>query len=249
MIRIHQLAICAILTGAAFVFAGRPAPMMLKLTASVAQLEAAIARNVTALETLLAEEKNFSDNLTRDKISAKAASIAGLAQAILDHPDAESAKSLGNYVRESAKRLADSDSYANAKLRLGEVKLALSGKPLGYDALAEDDWYNVMTMEHMMEEMNQIQNDLRRTIRRSSDPEADSLDAVAAAVLAMACTENLDYTADEKDEAAWKEMSTQLVNEYRLLGEAMRKKETKTAQTHHANAAKLCTACHDKFRE
>jgi hypothetical protein len=244
-----RFVLLSVIASAALAIAAGPSRETLQQTASVAQLEAAIARNVKALDALLADETKFADNLTRDKISAKAASTAGLAQAVLDHPDAKTAKSLGDYVRESAKRLAESDSHAAAKRHLGEVKLAAEGKPLGYDSMTEDDWYNVMTMEHMMEEMNQLQNDLRRTIRRLNDPEAESLDALAAAVLSLACKENLDYVGGDEDEAAWKNMSQQLYDEYRLMSVAMRKKDSDAARAHHANAARLCTECHDKFRD
>ena len=58
----------------------------------------------------------------------------------------------------------------------------------------------------MMEEVNYLYQGLKRTVRRSRDPEADALDAVTIAILAYPTHANEDYAFDDADMAAWKNL-------------------------------------------
>ena len=228
---------------------GSPKPEAIKKVVSAKKVEAAIARHLRTLGEYLSAEKNFDDNLTRDKIKAKAGAIAVLAQAGLDHPDSNQEKMSAAYVREAAQKIAEAEDYDAAKTAFEEVKAAVGGKPLMNEVSRKEDWYELVSMENLMEELNYLQGDLKRTVRRSRDPEGDALDATTAALLSLTLQANLDYAFDEEEEQEWTKYAQQMQAEYQAIAEAILAKDTDAAREHHKLAAESCTACHDKFRE
>jgi hypothetical protein len=217
----------------------------LATVAGVSELERAASRQADQLERLLADEAKFTDNLTKDKISQSAAAIACLAQAIQDHPEGEGTKVSPADLREAAQGILAGETHADAKQGLAAVRSALAGEKNG--ATQREPWGELVSMEPLMEGFNEINNTLRRTVRRSDNPEDDALDATTGAVLSLAMKADLSYV-EESQVADWQMLSDQLFGEYQAIADAMKRKDTDAAREHHKQIAKVCTACHDKYR-
>lgn len=218
----------------------------IEATATIAELEAAARRQTAVLDELLADEAKYADNLTRDKIAQCAAALVCLGQALQDHPDAKSAKVSAVDLREAGRGIIDGESHADAKSGLAAVREALAGQRSG--ATERTAWNELVPMDPMMEAFNEVNNKLRRSVRRSDDPEADALDATVGAILSLAMKADTSYVAEE-DVPEWTKMSDQLIAEYRGIAKALKTGNGDAAREHHKAVTALCTACHDKFRD
>lgn len=242
---------CLLLVPALFVLtgAGTEPKMEFKNTTNAERLEAAIVRHTETLAEYLSEEKKFSDNLTHDKIVSRASSIAILANGLLQLKATSDSISPG-IVRGAAQKIAGAENYADAANGLKTLQSGLgagagsSGK--GAEALG---WDEAADFTAMMEDVTELIGTLRRTHRRSRDPEADSLDAMTAAVLAYATKAELSYAFDEADEAKWIEYSKQMHDDFFALDAAMRAKDTGKTREIYDRINDSCNACHKDFRD
>ena len=104
-------------------------------------------------------------------------------------------------------------------------------------------------MTNLMEETTYLYQGLKRTVRRSRDPEGDALDAVTVALLAYPLHANEDFAFDDADIASWKTYAGQMHDDFMGIAKAIREKDTDTARDLYSNATRSCAACHKKFRE
>lgn len=220
-------------------------PKELPQTATVDELERAARRQTVRLTDLLAKEEKFADNLTRDKISLTSASIVCLAQSLQDHPEGATTKISAADLQVAATAVLESESHADAKTGLAGIESALAGEKKG--AEVKTPWNELVPMEPMMEGFNEINNNLRTTVRRSRNPDEDALDATIGALLSLAMKADTSYV-DETQVADWQMMSDQMYAEYMGVAKAIKSKDTAAAQAHHKNIVKLCADCHDKYR-
>jgi hypothetical protein len=223
--------------------------MALKQTANAKRLEAAIKRHTETLGEYLSEEKKFSDNLTHDQIVSRASSIALLAHGLI------SLKSTPDSIdpvkaRTAAQKIAEAENYADAAKNLKLLQEGLEGPADSSGKAAEElGWDEVADFTAMMEDVTELIGKLRRTHRRSRDPEADSLDAMTAAVLAYATKAELSYAFDEADEAKWEKYSKQMHDDFFALDAAMRAKDTDKTREIYDRINDSCNACHKDFRD
>jgi cytochrome c556 len=103
-------------------------------------------------------------------------------------------------------------------------------------------------MDPLMESFNGLNVNLRRTVRRSSDPEEDSIDATTGAILSLVMKADTSYVSDD-DVAVWQKLSDEQAAAYRAVAAAMKKGDTDTARDQYKAVTQVCTACHDKFRD
>jgi len=222
--------------------------MTLKQTATAQQLVSAIKRHAESLkEDYLNDPKRFEDNLIRDKITSKGGAIAVLAHALSQFKDVPGEVHV-LAIRDAGRKIASAESFQDAKSGLQNVTANLTAQKITGE-FEKTGWYEVADLPNLMEEVNYLYRDLRRTVRRSRDPQADALDAMTVAILAYATHANEDYAFDDADIAEWKKYSRQMHDDFLAIAEAMRKEETDKARDLYDNATRSCAACHDKFRE
>lgn len=245
------LKMCLLLVPAVVVLSGAEAEpkMELKQTASPERLEAAIKRHTETLAGYLSDEAGFKDNLKHDQIVSRASSIALLAHGLITLKEAPESID-PRKARSAAQKIAEAETFADAVNSLKELQAALEG---AVDAsgkeVEEAGWDEVADFTAMMEDVTELIGKLRRTHRRSRDPEADSLDAMTAAVLAYATKAELSYAFDEADEAKWKKYSKQMHDDFFALDAAMRAKDTDKTREIYDRINDSCNACHKDFRD
>jgi hypothetical protein len=238
-----------LLLPAVFLFSGA-APeekMELKKTATAEQLVNAIARHTETLAEYLSNEKAFEDNLMKDKVTAKGGAIAVLAHALTQYKDVPAEVHV-LAIRAAGRKIATAKSQADAQAGLAEVQKSLDTTEIT-GAFQEIGWYEVADLPNMMEEVNYLYQGLKRTVRRSRDPEADALDAVTIAILAYPTHANEDYAFDDADMAAWKKSSKMMHDDFLAIANAIREKDTDKARELYETATRSCAACHKDFRE
>lgn len=222
--------------------------MTLEKTASSQQLVNAIKRHAESLkEDYLNDPKRFEDNLVRDKITAKGGAISVLAHALSQSKDVPAEVHV-LAIRDAGRKIASAESFEDADNGLKNVVANLTAQKITGN-FEEMGWYEVADLPNLMEEVNYLYQGLRRTVRRSRDPEADALDAVTVAILAYSTHANEDYAFDDADIDEWKKYSQQMHDDFLAIAQAMREKETDKARDLYGNATQSCAACHKKFRE
>jgi|GEM_PF-1761911 hypothetical protein len=222
--------------------------MSLEKTATSEQLVAAIKRHTETLaKDYLTDPKRFEDNLTRDKITSKGGAIAVLAHALTQYKDVPAEVHV-LAIRAAGQKIASAESYADAESGLQNVRANLSAMKIT-GSFQEIGWYEVADLPNMMEEVNYLYQGLKRTVRRSRDPEADALDAVTVAILAYPTHANEDYAFDDADMAEWQKASKMMHDDFLAIADAIREKDTDKARDLYSNATRSCAACHKKFRE
>lgn len=226
--------------------------MEMKQTASPERLVAAIGRHTETLGEYLSDEASFKDNLKHDQIVSRASSVALLAQGLFEFKVVvgKGSKIDADRVRAGARQITEAESYADAVKGLKEVQAGIkegipsSGKPV--ETLG---WDEVVSFNATMEEIKELLGSLKRTHRRSRDPEADSLDAMTVAVLAYSVKSELSYALDDADEAKWKQYATKMHDDFVALDAAMRAKDTDKTREIYGTITESCAACHKDFRE
>ncbi|MBD3673573.1 MAG: cytochrome c [Planctomycetaceae bacterium] len=246
----HTLKSLCVLVPLLFLFSGA-APegkMSLEKTATPQQLVNAIRRHADTLsEEYLNDPKRFEDNLIRDKITAKGGAIEALAQALEQAKNAP-AEVHALAIRSAGHQIATAETFQQAEDGLKNVIANLSAQQKTGN-FQELTWGEVGDLPNQMEEINYLYQGLRRTVRRSRDPEADALDAMTVAILAFPTEANENYAFDDAEIAEWKKYSRQMHDDFLAIAKAMREEDTDKARELYKNAPRSCAACHDKFRE
>jgi hypothetical protein len=183
----------------------------------------------------------------KDKVTAKGGAIAVLAHALTQYKDVPAEVHV-LAIRAAGRKIATAKSQADAQAGLAEVQKSLDTTEIT-GAFQEIGWYEVADLPNMMEEVNYLYQGLKRTVRRSRDPEADALDAVTIAILAYPTHANEDYAFDDADMAAWKKSSKMMHDDFLAIANAIREKDTDKARELYETATRSCAACHKDFRE
>lgn len=222
--------------------------MTLEKTANTQQLVDAIKRHADVLEEeYLNDPKRFEDNLIRDKITAKGGAIEVLAHALTQSKNVPAVVH-ALAIRTAGWKIATAESFKEAEAGLKDVKANLTAMKITGN-FQEKKWGDIGDLPNQMEEINYLYQGLRRTVRRSRDPEADALDAMTVALLAFPTEANENYAFDDADIAEWKKYSKQMHDDFLAIAEAMRKEDTDKARELYGNATRSCASCHEKFRE
>ncbi|MCA9068954.1 MAG: hypothetical protein KDA84_08530, partial [Planctomycetaceae bacterium] len=133
-----------------------------------------------------------------DDIRRTAGVLAVLGQAIQDHPEAKSQKISGMGLRDAALKLAKSKGPTDSVNAMKDIQAAQEGIPnMRKTFTARKD---LIGMDDLMHVVNTLNAKLRRSARRSRDPEADSRNALVIAMLSRTMAEQgEDYLSEEAE--------------------------------------------------
>lgn len=238
---------CALLSLAAAwllpVYAGPPAKVA--VVASAEDLKAEAAAKIAGLEESLATSQSYSED--ESAIARQAGVLACMAQAIAEHPDKAKVGVSATALRDAAIALRDADSYETAKASFTAAKTALAGNG-SPDGTVEFDWLELIDFHSLMEEVNARNSQLRRVIRRPTDPQTDSLHATTMAVLALITHKNTADIENKAEIEKWENYSAEFQASMTELAAALKKKDQAASMELFKRSSASCAECHKTFR-
>lgn len=222
------------------------APIKIAQIVAVDDLVAEAQAKSVQLSKHLVSREAYAET-KKDDLAQAAGTLACMAQAISEHPDAKDVKVAGPALRDAALILRNPKSFEDAKVAEKALNAALKGQGEGK---TEFSWAKLMAREAMMEEINSRNSKLRRVIRRSRKPSVDSLHASTMAVLSVAMYADAHgHDQDKASLAEWREISKESVGIMASIAGAIKKKDAAGAKRLYVRAVKTCTDCHKKFRD
>jgi len=199
-----------------------------------------------ALENWTASEETFKED--REAIRRTAGVLAVLGQAIEEHPQGESQKISGLGLRDAALELAESKSPEETAKAIKNLQAAQEGIPNRKAGAAK--WADLISMDDLMHVVNSRNAKVRRSVRRSRDPEGDSRNALTIAMLSIPMAEQAEYyLSDEAEIKEWKKYSHDYGKGMAGVAAAFKAKDKAAIQKHLQFATKACNDCHAKFRD
>lgn len=183
-----------------------------------------------------------------DDIRRTAGVLAVLGQAIQAHPEGKTQKLSGMGLRDAALKLGAAQGQQDAAKAIQDLKAAQEGIPNMRETAAA--WKDLISMDDLMHVVNTRNAKLRRSARRSRDPEGDSRNALVIAMLSITMAEQgNDYLSEEAEIKAWKKYSRDFGKGMIGVAAAFKAKDKAGIQKHLEIATKACNDCHAQFRD
>lgn len=220
-------------------------PQELK-TVPVQDLVAEANSQIEEVRMWTASGETFKEK--QDDIRRTAGVLAVLGQAIKEHPEGETQKLSGRGVRDAALELAESKGQQEAAEAVKKMQVAQKGLPNVKGSAAK--WKDLIGMDDLMHVVNTRNAKIRRSARRSRDPEGDSQNALTIAMLSLPMAEQgEDYLSEEAEIKAWKKFAHDYGKGMTDLAAAFKAKDKAAIQKHLEFATKACNDCHAQFRD
>lgn len=213
--------------------------------ASIEDLKAEAEGKLAQIEDLI-KNKEFDD--AEAKLIQWSGMLAVVGQAIAEHPKNKEVKVQGPALRNAAIEAQQASDVAEFQDALAAMKAAYAGLAEGgYDV--EHSWGELIGMYEMMEEMNDRQAAVQRSVRRPKGTREERLNAVALSLLTLAMHDDENYVFDDEDIATWKQMSTDYLDLTKELATLIDKKDRNGMKKNLLQGKQICTECHEAYRD
>lgn len=198
------------------------------------------------LGNALESKEAFDRAVEQNSVVRSAGVIAVLAQSIAEHKDAKKTDIAPTALRQSALKLAEVESFEDAKAALALVNAALAGE--GTEGKVEFEWNELVDMGSMMQEIELRQVSLRRVLKRPRRLPRSSGDATVIAALSLAMEADT-FGLEGDDAKKWVEWSKNYRSDMSALVAAMKADDADKSQEIFNASGKHCADCHAEFRE
>jgi hypothetical protein len=178
-----------------------------------------------------------------------AGTLACLAQAITEHEKGKATGINGPALRDAALAMRKAKTVEAAQAALAGINSALEGKQSAAEAVAEHPWNKLINMHRMMEEFENRNAKLSRSLARPRRLAQDSKHADVLATIGLAMIADTHEVKNPADLPKWDEWSRGYVAAIVKVGEAMRAGNADEAAAHLKAASQQCEDCHKKFRD
>jgi hypothetical protein len=237
-----------VLLGLACVAVSAPKPAAVKFSevAAVTDLIAVLEAKVSEIEADLVSAEAYQAARTRLRLGT--VQLAVIAEAVAEHDDESKLKTSGASIRAAALQIGAASSFEQARAALDALHLALDGKAPAATS-ADYDWANLGRTRLLMESLRERTEQVRKAIRRSKDPVAESRQATTMAVLAVAVAAHADDFEKEADRMAWQKWSLDCQRELTRTAQSLREKDAAGVLSHFTAAQVACDKCHEQFKK
>ena len=212
--------------------------------ASPADLTAEVVSLLAAAEQACASLESYNER--PDQLKRNAIQIAILSQALAEHETDSPQKKSAPSVRNAALALARTASFEEAAEALPRLKEAVDGKVSG-TPVVEADWGKLARASVLMPIMKQRSEAIRRALRRPKDPDAESRQAMAIALMILAVHGDTQAVKNPADKPVWQETCLELQGHMSRAVAAIKSKDG-TAADHFRLGMEACDKCHEKFK-
>jgi len=240
--------------GLAMLYAGSVVPAFAAAPAKVSEiitveeLVAEAKERVAKLGESVANEEAFKKALEEKSVGRDGGVLAVTAQAITEHDKGKDSGIAGPTLRDAALVLRKTKSFDEAKAAVVKAQSALVGKA-DVAAVAEHPWAKLTGMHAMMDEIESRQQKVRRALAKPRDLPKSSQHAAVIAMLALAMEEDTHEVKKPNEIPQWKAMAKDYRDTLSKVAAGMRANKPDDASNAFNGSAKICTACHEKFRD
>jgi hypothetical protein len=233
-----------------------PPPIRLSKVMSLADLHDEAAAQLTLVKQHLDTKKSYADS-AKHELPRAAGLLAVIGQAITEHDSKPAtAKSAdrppihGPALRDVALKLAASKTHTQALETVPTLQAVVNGRSgrSGRNETRQRPWTGLISLHHIMEELNSRNSRLRRAVRRSRDPKLDARNAATMALLGVVVAADTHEVKQKAQLPAWKKYALQFQVNASATAAALRKGDAASVKTRYLKAAKACAACHSDFR-
>lgn len=228
------------------VFAAAPAKVAEIIT--IEELVAEAKERVAKLGESVANEEAFKKALEEKSVGRDGGVLAVTAQAIAEHDKGKDSGVAGATLRDAGLALRKTKSFDEAKAAVTKAQGALSGKA-DPAAAADFNWAKLTGMHAMMDEIETKQQKVRRALAKPRDLPKSSQHAAVIALLSLAMEEDTHEVKKPDEIPQWKAMAKDYREVLAKTAAAMRANKPDDASKAFNGSAKICTDCHEKFRD
>lgn len=240
---VSGLAVCgfaAIAVG--IVTADSPEAPKLSAVASVEALNAAAAEYLADIQPLVADEGAYKAGA--EQAAQKANALVALAQVLGNHDGASPYKAGAAEMMTAAATLSRAKDFASAKAAWG----ALDAASKKTDPGATPKWEKAARLGMLMEEVQVLNNDLRRGLRRiERNKEAGARDAAVLAAFAQAALYDTHEVKNPADLPKWSAMMSEMHDAATELSGHFAAADEPATTKSLDRLEKSCATCHDVF--
>lgn len=223
-------------------------PIKLSTVISRDDLQAEAASVIAQVRGLLKSEATYADS-AKHELPRAAGVLAVLGQACSEHDTRTTATDIirGTSFRDAALALKAARSLQAAQAALARLESSFSGKTTK-GGPTKRTWKGLISLHDVMEELAARNSKLRRAVRRSRDPKADSRNAATMAVLGLVVLADSHEVRDEADIPKWNRLSLEFQRAASATAAALRAENKAMIKPLYLKTAKSCSDCHADFR-
>ncbi len=221
-------------------------PIPVEQVATMELITAELESQLENVSDLLEDPEEFDEN--QEDIAQAGGVIACVSQALIEHPDRKKSSCAVPALRDAGIELQEAADHQEAKAVLEIAKAAWKGKSTG----AHDEihpWDELVDMYSMMEEMEDRNGGLSRSLRKPRGRLKEKLNASTNAILGLAMLADHNYVEEEEQEKEWDKYSLEYLEAMKKLVKAIGAKDRKQIETYYKAGNHACDKCHEAFRD
>ena len=220
------------------------APNQLVTVASAEALSAAADEYLADIGPLAADEASYTKN--KDQVSQKANAITALAQVLGNHESDSHWKPAAAQSVAASVALSRAQDYAAAHAAYEQLVAASKSTAAG----AAPKWEKTARQGMLMEEVQLLNNSLRRGLKRiSRAKESGARDAAVLAAFAQVTIYDTHEVKNEADHPQWYEMAAELRAAAAELSAKYAAADEAGTKAALDRVEKSCATCHEKFHK
>ena len=106
-------------------------------------------------------------------------------------------------IRDVAVSLSNATSYDDANQKLADLKTSMSGTTVNPSSTSDQDWSKLVRNRALMDLLREKSDQIRKSLRRIKDPEAESRNASTMAVIGIAVGSHADSRKTPAEQMMW----------------------------------------------
>lgn len=227
------------------VWAALPAKM--SDVVSVADLETEITSKIAEIESTLAAPEQFQE-LTGSRRSASL-QLTLLAQALARHDGESKLKASAPGIRDTAMSITTSASFDDATQKLAQLKTPRANTEPAKETSSDEEWAMIVRNRALMDLLREKSDQVRKSLRRIKDPEAESRNASTMAVIGIAVGAHAHSRKTPSEQMMWTDWSHNFQKHMTRTARAIRERDSAAVLEHFTAAQAACDLCHEQFKK
>ena len=228
-------------------------PRKLSTIISISDLQNEAVLQLSLVKQYLDTRKSYADS-AKHELPRAAGMLAVIGQALASHDSkltaAEKADRLpihGPTLRDTALKLSASKTHGEALATVPRLTQAVLGQaqPAGS---AKRPWTGLISLHHVMEELNSRNSRLRRAVRQTRDPNLAARNAATMSLLGLVILSDTHEVKQKSQLPVWQKFSSNFQTNAAATGRAFRTGDKTKIKPLYLQSAKACADCHSTFR-
>ena len=170
-----------------------------------------------------------------------------ICQSLVLHGGQSSRKNDAAILRDAVLKIGKTENFEAAQLDFKQLQMNLNG---GSVAPVEiPTWRSLRSTHTLMESLRERTDQIRKSLRRSKDVQAESRQAMTMALIGIAIADHAMELPDAIDQDSWRNWSIELQSEMTKTATAIRTGDRNSALESFKSAQVTCDRCHERFKK